>query len=143
MTDTFAQSNEIIGRILTELVKTGLRKHNFDANEFWDMVDQENWDYVEFATLFEHVLDWMAHEYLVSVDDRQAYLDRTPTEFRGVQLTSRGIAVATQRANSFLGGESISDKVAENGQSHDSASWYADIGAFVGGLLGGVIKSAQ
>lgn len=126
------QSYELIGRILAKLILAGLRRQDLKAS---DVVEGK----VSFDDRrhFDDVVSWLLVEGLVT--RTSLFTDGT---YRGLQLTSKGIATIEKGSFRETGG-SVRQAVEAKPEGGLGPDTYGKIGSFVGGLLGGFAQSAQ
>ena len=80
-----------LGRILFFLARNGLKRVNFDQSDAMDIMDYRRGDESDVLTVFHDVLMFMTNEDIISVAHYAPHSDGY--YFRGVQLTSKGLAL--------------------------------------------------
>ena len=128
---------QTLGRVLVHLLGCGLARIELRPNDAWEIMTERRGHDYEVAPTFRDVVRWMEAEGLVRYDKLHETTDGAFL-FTGVQLTSRGLAVAQQPHKADLGG-SIRDRV-KPAEPLD-ASVYTKIGELVGSAVGGFTKS--
>lgn len=127
MQSELEKSQEIMGRILAELVGSGLRRVPLAPEDFG--LGDDRVSLLHFMSLME----WLKDEGLIR------YAGATTDGFYGaVQLTAAGIVAVDNK--SFENGRSVRSEV-EAKKAELSAGAFTKIGAFVGGLMGGAAKT--
>ena len=129
---------ETVGRVLAHLVNVGLKRIDFEPSDAMDIMTERRGDEEEVIETFADVVKWMHDEGLIRIHAIQEF--DGGFAFSGVQLSAKGIAVVQAKPNDAALGESIEKRVSAEGGGLD-ASVYTKIGAFVGGLIGGVSQS--
>jgi hypothetical protein len=128
---------QTMGRILSNLVKAGLSRVNFDDSDAMEIMTHRIGNEEEVLQTFADVLHWLNDERLIRVKSIQEF--DGGYAFNGVQLTSKGIAIIQAKPKDAELGESIEKTLAKPGTL--DASVYTKIGSFVGGLIGGGIQA--
>lgn len=135
--DTFAQSFEIVGRILSKLAGGGLRRIDLWPVDLFELhyLDEE---WVELDQHFYDVMTWLEKEGAITFQEQIA---GTVGEsgFGGVQLTSLGIKLLSSDTGEELPGGTIKETLSQDASL--APTIYTKIGALFGGLLGGFTKT--
>lgn len=135
--DNFAQSFEIVGRILSKLAGGGLRRI-----DLWpvDLFEQHYLDegWIELDEHFFDVMTWLMKEGAITYQEE---IPGTAGEsgFGGVQLTSLGIKLLSFNTGEELPGATINETLSQDVTL--APPIYTKIGALVGGFLGGFTKT--
>ena len=131
---------ETIGRILVHLINHGLSRLNLDQSDAMQILTDEHRGTPEQVVAdFFDCLDWLHDEGLIRVDEVVRHLNNQT--FRGVQLTSKGIAVIKADPGDPDMGTNIEKRVTESKGADLGASIYGKIGKFVASTFAGSAKS--
>jgi hypothetical protein len=131
---------ETIGRILVHLINHGLSRLNLDQSDAMQILTDEHRGTPEQVVAdFFDCLDWLHDEGLIRVDEVVRHLNNQT--FRGIQLTSKGIAVIKANPGDPEIGTNIEKRVTESKGADLGASIYGKIGEFVANTFAGSAKS--
>lgn len=128
------EHNEVVGRTLVYLLGFGLGKTRLKAGDVENTV-KDNGGTLDEMTFCE-IVDWMEYEGLIRWTQKSGAIGRAPS-YLGVQLTSAGVAALQEKNQKW--GASV-EEYTEREEGKLTSDKYAEIGSFVGGLIGGVTK---
>jgi hypothetical protein len=139
-----AQSS-IAAAILRHLLKGGITRADLSVDQFRPDIRVAGYpEQFDFDGLFLDIMVWLNDEGIIRIGQivHESHNDVRGTFFKECAITGRGMDTLRRKAD-FLGGATAADVIMSTNERDASASQLVKLGGLIGGVIGGLTKSAS